>query len=127
MTGQKLDAEEICKEDEIVVEENILSILEEHNLDYESLAFLTKQNIDIFDSESAFYTDICFPFDSPNNRDVTLEDRFKSFYPNISLCDEGCVSKGIDLTTMKAICNCKFNDISKNELIDEIKDIGPMG
>ena len=28
---------------------------------------------------------------------------------------------------MKAICNCKFTDISKNELIDEIKDIGPMG
>ena len=127
LTGQKLNAEEICKEDEIVVEENILSILEEHNLDYESLAFLTKQNIDIFDSESAFYTDICFPFDSPNNRDVTLEDRLKSFYPNISLCDDGCVSKGIDLTTMKAICNCKFTDISKNELIDEIKDIGPMG
>ena len=126
-TGQKIDAEQICKDKEIEIEENIKKKLEDHNINYESLTFLTNQNINIFNLSDAFYTDICFSFDSPNNRDITLKDRLATFYPNVSLCDEGCYSKGINLTAMKAICNCKFNDISNNELIDDIKYIGPVG
>ena len=124
LDGSKLDALNICKDIKIVVESNILNILEESNIDYEDMILMTEQNINIFDSKDAFYTDICFEFDSPIKRDITLEDRLKTFYPNVSLCDEGCSSKGVNLTTMKAICSCTFNDISKatgnaNELIDD--------
>ena len=52
-----------------------------------------------------------FFFDSPTDRDITLEDRLKYSYPNISLCDNGSQSKRVNLTTMNAICNCRFNDI----------------
>jgi len=109
--GSKLDAATICKDEEIIVENNVLDILVESGIDFQSLKFLTDQNINIFDSEGAFYTDICFEFDSPVKRDITLEDRLETFFPNVSLCDEGCKSKGVNITTMKAICSCEFNDI----------------
>ena len=125
--GVKLDAENICKNEEIIVEEDIQTVLEESNIDYGTISYLTDQNIDVFDLKGAFYTDICYDFESPTNRDITLEDRLKSFYPNVSLCDEGCMNKGINLTTMKAICNCKFNDISNNKLLDEMGEVGGIG
>ena len=125
--GVKLNAEKICKEETIEIEEDIISILDDYKINYESILYLTDQNINVFDSKGAFYTDICYDFISPTNRDITLEDRLKSFYPNISLCDEGCASRGVNLETMKAICDCKFSDISKNELIGDIKDIGGFG
>ena len=85
------------------------------------MIFLTDQNIDIFDSSGAFYTDICYEFDSPIDRDITLEDRLETFYPNVSLCDAGCQSKGVNLTTMKAICSCTFSDISTAGLVSDIE------
>ena len=48
------------------------------------------QGIDIFDKDSAFYTDVCFIYDSPNGRDATPTDRLNTYYPNISLCETGC-------------------------------------
>ena len=121
LDGSKLDAATICKDEEIVVEESVLEILEESGIDYESMIFLTDQNIDIFDSSGAFYTDICYEFDSPIDRDITLEDRLETFYPNVSLCDAGCQSKGVNLTTMKAICSCTFSDISTAGLVSDIE------
>ena len=117
----KLDAANICKDEEIVVEESVLEILEQSGINYESLVFLTDQNIDVFDSSGAFYTDICYDFDSPVDRDITLEDRLETFYPNVSLCDPGCQSKGVNLTTMKAICSCSFNDISNAGIVGDIE------
>lgn len=119
--GSKLDAATICKDEEIVVEESVLDILEESGIDYEAMVFLTDQNIDIFDSSGAFYTDICYEFDSPIDKDITLEDRLETFFPNISLCDAGCESKGVNLTTMKAICSCTFSDISAAGLVSDIE------
>ena len=124
INGKKLDAESICKNEEIVIEKNVQKALEESKVNnYESILYLANQNINVFDKKDAFYTDICYSFESPNGRDITLEDRLKSFYPNISLCDSGCLSKGVNLTTMNAICNCKFNDISNNEFIEEYGEI----
>ena len=121
LDGSKLDAATICKDEEIVVEENVFEILQESGINYESMMFLTDQNIDIFDSSGAFYTDICYEFESPIDRDITLEDRLETFYPNVSLCDPGCESKGVNLTTMKAICSCTFNDISNAGMIADIE------
>ena len=120
LDGTKLDAATICEDDEIVMESNVFEILKESGINYESMMFLTDQNIDIFDSSGAFYTDICYEFDSPIDRDITLKDRLETFYPNISLCDPQCKSKGVNLTTMKAICSCLFNDISKADVVREI-------
>ena len=110
-TGEKLDANKSCSDKNIMMYEDILSLLN----DPLSLQLLEDQKINIFDSNGAFYNDICFHFKSPNGKDATLQDRIKSFYPNVTLCDPGCKNKGLNFTTMKAECECTFQDLlSKN-------------
>ena len=115
--GNKLNAESVCQNDTIKIEENVFSILNDSNIDLESLKFLTNQNINVFNTSHDFYTDICFHFDSPNKKDIALKDRLLLFYPNVTLCDDGCNYKGVNLTSMSSICECKFNDIMHSELL----------
>ena len=117
--GDKLDTEEACKEDVIVVQENIKSLLNESSSDVGSIIFLAEQNIDVFNKTSEFYTSICYHFDSPCDKDVALRDRLLIYYPNITLCDSGCKNTGVNLTSMMAICECKFKEISNNDTEEE--------
>ena len=110
-TGEKLDATKSCSDKSVIMYENILNILNNPL----SLKLLAEQNINIFDINSKFYHDICYHYDSPNGKDATLIDRIKTFYPNITLCDNNCNKVGINFTTMKAECQCAFQDLlSKN-------------
>ena len=34
------------------------------------------------------------------------------------MCEEGCESKGVNLTSMESICKCQFSDIVSNEFIE---------
>ena len=87
--------------------ENILSLLN----DPLALQLLEGQKIDIFDLNGSFYNDICFHFKSPNGKDATLQDRIKTFYPNVTLCGNGCKNKGLNITSMKIECDCHFQDL----------------
>ena len=109
-TGKKLEAETICKDEEVTIKESVLSQLKNSSVDLNSVLFLAQQDINIFNLSDEFYTDICYNFVSPNGKDVPLNDRIKAFYPNITLCESGCTCKGVDLDTMESICECKFND-----------------
>ena len=117
--GYKLNAEEICKNETIVVKENLTSILSEASENFEMQTFLTDQGINIFNLDDPFYTDICYDFDNPGKRDIPLKDRIATVYPDVSLCEEGCQMDGIDLETMTASCNCKFNDIANSNVIKD--------
>ena len=126
ITGEKLNAETICQNDTITVEENLLSFLNENDTNYDLMIFLTDQNINIFNISDLFYTDICYDFKNPLNKDIPLQDRIKTFYPNVTLCDEGCENKGVDIENMTALCDCTFNDIANSNFIKEnvfIKDL----
>ena len=79
---------------------------------------LTKQGIDVFNKSHKFYNDLCFQFKSPNGKDVTMKDRISTVFPNITLCDTGCQSKGVDIERMKVKCECTFNNLMKNNLMD---------
>ena len=117
-TGQKLDAVSICANETIRVYENITSLLQ--NLpNYELLLKMLEQGINIFDPKDPFFTDICYPYDSPEKKDISLEDRLLVYFPNISLCDEGCEMSGVDLENMTAICDCSFQDITSNNQITD--------
>ena len=118
VTGEKIDADTICKGEEIVIKESVLSQVNNTEVNLDSILFLAQQDINIFNLSDDFYTDICYHFDSPNGKDVPLQDRIKTYYPNITLCDSVCISKGVNLTTMESICECKFNDIMSNELFE---------
>ena len=120
-TGEKIDIATICKDEEVIVKESVLSQLNDSNVNLDYALFLADQNIDIFNLSDAFYTDICFHFESPNGKDIPLKDRIATFYPNVTLCDPGCETKGVNLTTMESMCECKFNDLlslGNNALVD---------
>ncbi len=89
--------------------------------DIKSLEGLTEQGIDIFDPNNSFYTDLCFHFKSPyNGKDIPVKDRLKLFYPNITLCDEGCFIKGVNLTSWKANCQCALNNLVNNNILGSL-------
>ena len=48
---------------------------------------------------------------------MPLKERIILFYPNVTLCDESCNNIGVNLTSMKAICECKLK-----EFLNEAKD-----
>ena len=126
VSGEKLDADTICAGDTITVKENLYALLDENNEFYNLQASLAEQGINIFDKNDPFYTDICYDFDNPYDRDIPLNDRIKDLYPNVSLCDEGCQYDGINLEDMSAKCDCTFNDISNNALIKDNELIDSM-
>ena len=112
--GKKLYYDDICKDDTVTFQENLLLKLDDKNTDIDSLLSLANQNINIFNLSSEFYTDICYQFKSPIDKDIALRDRILLFYPNITLCQEGCNIQGVNLTSFKAICQCKLNNKNNN-------------
>ena len=123
--GEKISYEEMCKDEPVVVEENI----ENKIPDLDSFVELTNQGIDLFNPDSAFYTDICYHYKSPiDGKDIPLKERFKLFFPNASLCENGCSIKGINTTTNASICECSLNKLINNEFLeDNILLGGAMG
>jgi len=113
-SGKKLFYDDICKDDTVTFQENLLLKLDNKNTDIDSLLHIANQNINIFNLSSEFYTDICYQFESPIDKDIALKDRILLFYPNITLCQEGCNIQGVNLTSFKAICECKLKDKNNN-------------
>ena len=114
LNGEKINASEICKDENIIIKENILFF---PGIDSFLIQFFAEQGINVFNVSDRFFVDICFRYKSPNKKDIPLNYRLKLFFPNISLCDDGCISKGVDLKTMESICNCPFTEFSKNILL----------
>ena len=111
-TGEKINTTEICKDDKILIVENILSFLDCNSTYHQSLLHLIEQGINIFNISDEFFLNLCYDYDFPTDKDIALQDRIKIFYPNISLCDEGCTITNVDLNNKTAHCECSFNDIS---------------
>ena len=116
INGEKLLFNNICKDEKLVVQENLFTKLD-NSSDINSILFLTGQNIDIFNLSSSFYNDICYHFDSPLEKDIALKDRIHLYFPNITLCEDDCQTKGVNLTSLKAICECKMSNIMNNNFL----------
>ena len=79
-SGEKLDDQNLCEDEEIVIKESFISQLNESKVDLNSALFLTQQNIDIFNLSSKLYTDICFHFDTLNGKDIPLINLYLKYY-----------------------------------------------
>ena len=120
ISGKKLNGEAICNQERIVIEKNMSYFFTGiSDDDYNEMKSLIDQGINLFDPNDPFFNDVCFHFESPSKRDITLKDRILTFYPNISLCDPGCEYEGLNITTFTSKCLCRFNDIIN---IDLLKD-----
>ena len=114
LTGEKLNTSEICKNETIIMKENVLEI---SGVNSSLISFFASQGINVFNLSDRFYMDICFHYKSPNEKDIPLRLRISIFFPNISLCDVGCSSEGVNITSMESICYCPFKDFTKSSFI----------
>ena len=121
VSGEKLEVNDLCKNESIIIKENITSLLNSsNNLNFKLQMSLAEQGINIFDLNDPFYKDICYDFDNPGKRDIALRDRVREAYPNAILCPEGCRNQGINLGDMTASCDCTFHDITNNKVLDSL-------
>ena len=115
-TGEKIHYEKICENYIATVQEYIFPKINSTSININSMLFLTKQNVDIFNLSSPFYIDICYSFETYNKKDISLRDRITIIFPNITLCENGCEIKSINLTSLKANCECKINKFLCNDI-----------
>ena len=77
---------------------------------------IDENNLNVYNTTSAYYTDICYPSTSVYSTDITLEDRKKEFISkNLSLCESNCIYKGYNTFDKKVECECE----AKNKFISE--------
>ena len=77
-------------------------------------------SIDIYNSSSGYYNDICYTTTSAYGTDICLDDRRNEFIENnLTLCEENCVLIDYDYNFQNAKCSC---DVKINlPLVEDIK------
>ena len=103
-------------------------ILDTVSINYEKAESMASSGIDIYNKENEFFNNICFPY-QVEGQDITIKDRIKDIYTEVSFCEEGCQYDGIDYKTSKAKCSCgkenkatKERDDSKNSYLTKLQD-----
>ena len=78
------------------------------------------ENSYLYDKESPYYHDICFPYSSNGKVDLNLEDRIQNYSENnMSLCEENCQYIGYDAINEEVLCKCEIK--IELPLISDIK------
>ena len=96
----------------------IVSIPEEYEENIKmAKQFLDDYNINLYDINDPFFTNVCFEF-TDNGKDIILEDRIKVYFQNISYCEEGCELVSIDVETLQANCSCDVKTDFLNNIFD---------
>ena len=96
---EKLDLS-LCKN--IKIEINIpVSLDSETKSAYDNAK---NQGYNLFDPEDAFYNDLCTPYTSENDTDLTIAYRQNYLYK--SLCQDGCVFNEYNQDNHRVSCNC---------------------
>ena len=120
LSGLKLNADEVCKNETIIVKETLTAVLDKNSTEvYQAQNSLMSQGINIFDLNDPFYTDLCYDFENPMKKDIPLNERIKTLYPDVELCEEGCKIKEVNLEDMTSTCDCMFNDLSNSNVMKE--------
>jgi len=78
---------------------------------------LKSQGYNLFDKNDKFYTDICTPYESENNTDVLLSDRYNDFYiENQLTCQANCEYSDYSSETQYLKCECSVVDEEEIEV-----------
>jgi hypothetical protein len=108
-SGTPLNIFNICKDDSYSMEKSLVTELSSNpRINFEDIKQMANQDINVIDLSDPFYTDLCFHYESSLNKDVPLRDRALIYYPNISLCEEGCELEAVYTQNWTAKCNCLF-------------------
>ena len=91
------------------------AIIDDKLIHYEEAVHFSSYGYDIYNINDKFYTSYCSPA-AINNNDITLDDRFKDFFPsNISLCNDSCTYSYVNLTSKRIYCSCYPYKYKKKE------------
>ena len=123
--GTQLKDISACDDTKITISSRIKDL---DSVNYESAMKFYGEGYDIYNRTSIFYVDPCSPAQD-NGNDITLADRAKYYFPNVSLCNDGCIYKVVDFTNQRFLCDCNANLSDKiyrynyeNNEIEEEKD-----
>ena len=91
--------------------------LELANFDMAQL--FSNEGYDIYDKNSDFYNDVCISVSIDNN-DITINDRKSEIFPNnVTLCNENCEYKGVNIEDQRVICECDLINKKVNNTDEE--------
>ena len=80
-----------------------------------SIPMKLNENLDILNSSSGYYNDICYTTISEDGTDITLKDRKTDFInKNKTVCQEECVFTKYDKENMKVECECNAKESSSS-------------
>jgi hypothetical protein len=70
---------------------------------------IDEEKLYIYDPNSDYYKDKCYPYTSEYENDDTLEERKNKFNNNyLSLCESNCKYDGYNKNTKMVLCECAF-------------------
>ena len=76
------------------------------------------KNINVYDREDPFFTDICYQYTYNENKDMILEDRVDIYYQDLSnICEKKCLHEA-DFDKRVVKCGCKLKEkflVEENE------------
>ena len=98
-----------------------------------SISINITENLDILNSSSGYYNDICYTSTSEDGTDITLKDRKAEYInKNKAICQEDCIFSKFNREILKVECLCKVKvsslsisdmNIDKDKLLENFKDI----
>ena len=72
-------------------------------------------NLDIYNSNSGYYNDICYTTTSEDGTDIILGDRQSNYIDKgKQICQEDCIFTKYDYTISQAICSCDVKESSSS-------------
>ena len=114
-----------------------LSVCQDTRINISIPINISLDDLDLFNSSSGLYNDICYILTSDVGTDKSLKDRKMEFInKNLIPCEENCKFIDYDNTTKKAICSCYTKielpiisevKINTNLLLSNFKDIKNIG
>jgi hypothetical protein len=91
------------------------------------------ESLDILNSSSAYYNDICYTAKSESGTDIILKDRRNEFIEkNKTICQDDCDFTEYNYNTKKSKCSCKIQEsslsfadmnINKTKLLNNFRNI----
>ena len=108
-TGPKVEYEVYYPFDEVNLHLLDLSICEGKQIFIGYPLNISQEELDLYNSKSDYYNDICYTYTNSKGADVILNDRQNEFMNNNrSLCDEDCKFSGYNIEERRLICSCEI-------------------
>jgi len=103
-----------------------LSICEDEEIFIGYPLIVSEDELYLYNIDSDYYNDLCYPYTNSKGADVTLNDRRTEYANNNkSICDENCKYYGYDNVNQRLICSCEVKssisiishiEVDKNKL-----------